>query len=379
VHRHESLRTRFVELQGVPYQHVDARGSFELEMVDLSAMPSLQANKEAKEFAEKLATEKVDVSVGPLFDAKLLKLRDREHVLVLVLDHLITDDVSLRILTNEIWILYDQSTRGLAISLPELRVQFADYAVWQENTREIWRAKHEAYWKNRLIGAPSARLPAKNIEAATDLRPCEVFRIPFGRALSDALRDLARWEGTPLSLLALAMQVGVTSRWCNQSDMVVAFVSNGRFRPELEGTIGFIANQLHLRFELREEHSYMDLLKGLEAEFLSAFEHQDFDRVPDFVPDCAPGSHLQFNWTHSYIDKLSSIVNGLEIQPMQLSLGFPIQFYLSFRDDGAAIAATVLYRPDFLALVAIEGFGRNLTSFAEDFVKSPRKRIRQYQ
>src|SRR6202000_2033096 len=109
--------------------------------------------------AQQFADEPIDLSVGPVFEAALLRISVREHVLILLLDHIVSDAASWGILSKEIWTSYSQAAHGQSSLLPNLSVQFPDYAVWQQRTHGAWLRKHEAYWRGHLSGAPRIRMP----------------------------------------------------------------------------------------------------------------------------------------------------------------------------------------------------------------------------
>lgn len=382
VQRHESLRTRIVAVGGIPRQHIDAACGCELEVIDLAKVSSTNVERESKRLAKEFIEEKIDLSVGPLFAVKLLRLSNLEHVLILALDHIVSDGVSFGILSREIWTLYNQATQGRALSLAPLPVQFGDYAVWQQRTYDTWLKKHETYWRVRLAGAPRPQLPLDDGLAQVEHPTVAVRHFPFGKTLSARLRDVARRERTLLPLVVLAVYVAVLSRWCNQRDLVLTFVSHGRYgRPELENMIGFLVNFLLFRIEVTKEDSFLDLLERVNLEFYSADQHQDFNRVPDFVPDCPAPHELSFdwapvNWSGRSVHQQEEAGGEVKVQP------FPIQTFRyrvneSYKfaavpsDTASGIVITLVYRIDLFAPSTIERFGRNLRLFAEEFTHQP--------
>lgn len=381
VQRHESLRTRIVAVDGIPRQHIDTGGGCELEVIDLAKVSPTNVEREARRLAQEFIDENIDLSGGPLFAVKLLKLSKLDHVLILALDHIVSDGVSYGILTRDIWASCKQATQGRPFSLAPLPIQFGDYAVWQQRTYDTWLKKHETYWRARLAGAPRPQLPLDDGLAEVDHPTVAVRHFAFGKMLSTGLRDMARSEQTLLPLVVLAVYVAVLSRWCNQRDLVLTFVSHGRHgRPELENMIGFLVNLLLFRIEVTKDDSFLDLLKRVSQEFHSACQHQDFNRVPDFVPECPVPFELSFdwapaNWTGRSIQQ-EEAVSQFTVQP------FPIQTFRyrvneSYKlaavpsETASGIVITVMYRVDLFAPSTIERFGRNLRVFAEQFTQRP--------
>lgn len=379
VQRHESLRTRIVLVEGTPTQHIDAACDNHLEVIDVAKISRTNIEREARRLAQDFVEEQIDLSVGPLFAAKLFRLSDQDHVLILSLDHIVSDAVSYVILSREIWTLYNQAVQAQPPSLPQLSVQFADYAVWQQRTHGAWLVKNGEYWKRRLTGAPHLLLPIDNDLAEAE-HPGAMLHFPFDKTLSARLHEVARRERTLLPILVLTLFVAVVSRWSNQRDFVLTFVSHGRHgRPELENMIGLLANFLHFRIEVSEDDSCLDLLKRVNLEFYSAYQHQDFDRVPDFIPDC--GTELYFNWIPNDWTRRPAHQNGgsdghIKIQPFPMQpflnwVDMSLKFAVASYDTPAGIVMGLWYRSDLFARSTIERLGRSLVAFAEELTQRP--------
>jgi hypothetical protein len=376
VSRHESLRTRIVVIDGNPTQQIDTGHETRLELVDLSEVRPPTAAREVMRRGEEFIRVPVDLAVGPLFAAKLFRLPD-EHVLILASSQLLSDGYSNTVLASEIWTLYQQGAQGLPLSLPSLPLQFADYAVWLDRTYSARLKMHEKHWKGRLTGAPEIRLPRDDGMVETKDPFCATLTIPFGNELSTGLRNLARREGTLLPLVVLTAYIAVMSRWCTCRDLVVVFVSNGRSRPELRSTIGLVTSILFLRINVAKEDSFLTLLKRIESEFSSAYQHQDFDCVQQLIiPDRVAG--VAFNWLPAgcawsgSADLELKVNDELEIQPFPLDLTWEYyEFTPWFHSTAAGVSVTVGYRPDFFSSSTVEWFGNSLRSFAEEFAHDP--------
>lgn len=378
VHRHESLRTRIVMVEGIPRQQIDTIDGYELPVFDLSDLPGVEAETEAKRLAQEFIDKGIDLSVGPLFEAILMKLSDCEHVLILALDHVVADAKSCEILNRDIWTFYAESAQGLACSLPGLPVQFADYVVWQHRTYDAWRRTHESYWRERLGGAPFVKIPVDGNALNTKLSAGATMHFPFGKRLSADLRELARREQILLPLAVLAIHVSVMSRWCRQDDLVLGFASHGRYRrPELENMIGYLASLLMLRIEIKD-HSFLDLLKQIKLEFSAACEHQDHGRLLRLFPGSFP--ELTFNWLPSHRTLRSSEEQRLAQSPLRIR-SFPVRFAWLlkftplFYESAAGIGVVVHYRSDMCAPGTVEMFGKNLRLLAKELVEHPRAQV----
>jgi hypothetical protein len=394
VGRHEALRSRVVTVNGIPTQHIDPPREFHLDVVDLTSRSPVDVEREAKQLAQEFLDQKIDLSADPLFDSKLWKLSDHEYVFISSMDHLFSDGISYGILNREIWELYDQGMKGLPFSLPQLPVQFPDYAVWQQRTHRAWKRKHEPYWRQHMTGVQSVQVPCD--VALADAVPSVALHIPFGNLLSAKLREAARREGTLPSMLVLAIYVIVISRWCDREDLLITYIAHGRYRrSELENMIGFVANLLYLRIRLTKEDTFRELLTRVQLEVSLALEHRDFDRVPDFIPDCS--SEAYFNWQptnsakgpldHHFIPESTLIPTWARkydakgkpdsepsIVPFPMRSG-PTKFSSTFYDTTDGIYWAVIYAPNLLAPNTIQKLGHDLKSVAEEVAEHPFARI----
>ena len=166
VRRHEALRTRIIALDGTPLQYIDKDGDVQLRVLEVERGSGEASDRKVQLLAEEIIKQKVDLSVGPLFAARLFRFSAWEHSLICALAPMIADATSVDILFREIWTLYGQGDRGLPFSLPPVVLQFGDYAVWEQKTYAAWRETHEAYWKRVLPvhprygsrGAPRGRI-----------------------------------------------------------------------------------------------------------------------------------------------------------------------------------------------------------------------------
>jgi Condensation domain/TubC N-terminal docking domain len=376
VQRHESLRTRIVTEKDTPSQQIDLPCESTLETIDLSHVRTSDRDERARCCADDFIQEKIDLSVGPLFAAKLLKLSRSEHVLVLAADHMISDGESAATLRRELWTLYQQAERGLPFSLPIQSLQFADYAVWQQQTYDTWRKEHEAYWKRHLSDAPHVQLPVQKRSTMVHGPAGSRLIVPFGEILSGQLRDVAKRERVLLAMVVLTVYVAVLSRWCDQRDMVLTFVLNGRNRPELVNMIGFLVEHLHLRIDISSEDCLLDVLHRINLEFLAACDHRDFNRVPDIVPECK--TDIYFNWISQNLPVQFMETNDkhIEVEPFPfVRKALPFTFGSFFADSPHGITWGVEYQQDLFSESTIEWFGHHLMLFSAELAQHPRARV----
>ncbi|HVR07369.1 MAG TPA: amino acid adenylation domain-containing protein [Thermoanaerobaculia bacterium] len=301
VRRHEVLRTTFEVWDETPWQRVHAAaapGAGQAPgpwMVDLEAVPAEAREAEARRLVRAEARRPFDLARGPLLRAGLLRLGERDHLLLATLHHIAGDGWSLGVLTRELGALYRAYAAGRPSPLPELPIQYADFALWQRRRlRGAGLAGELSYWRRQLAGAPAV------IDLPTD-RPRPPLRDPrgatvervLGPALSAAVAALARQAGaTPFVTLLTVFQV-LLARLGGQADVSVGTPIAGRTRVETEGLIGFFVNTLVLRARLAAEAGTLALTRrGLEVA-LAAHAHQavPFERL---VEDLEPRRSLAY-------------------------------------------------------------------------------------
>ncbi|AEI67145.1 non-ribosomal peptide synthetase [Corallococcus macrosporus] len=277
VGRHESLRTTFRTEGGAPVQVIHPQGLARLEVMDLRAMPGQDREAEAMRIAQEAAQRPFNLEHGPLLRSALLSLSDEDHVLVLVMHHIVSDGWSMGLLVRELTALYSAFSQGQPSPLPALPLQYADYAVWQRGwlQGDVLEAQL-GYWKQQLEGAPRLlELPTDRPRPAVQSLDGAYAPFALGRELSDAVHALARREGaTPFMVLLAAFQA-VLARYSGQDDISVGSPIAGRTRAETEALIGFFVNTLVLRTLLDGQPSFRELLARVRDVTLGAYTHQD--------------------------------------------------------------------------------------------------------
>jgi amino acid adenylation domain-containing protein len=278
VRRHESLRTRFEVRNGGPVQCVDPPGSFALEQVDLAALEIPAREREIQRRLAGLSSTRFDLVRGPLFCATLLIVEPLDHFLVLAMHHIVSDGWSMSILIRELSLLYAFfGADRRSAPLPEPRLQYADYALWQRSRLQGAALERElAYWKRQLAGAPaSLELPTDRPRPAVSTHEGAQVAHHLGPKLHAQLSALARARGATLFMLMLAAFKGLLFRLTGQADIVIGSGIAGRTHAEMEGVIGFFVNTLALRTRVERELRFETLLERVRAVTLDAYAHQE--------------------------------------------------------------------------------------------------------
>ncbi|MFE9681099.1 amino acid adenylation domain-containing protein [Streptomyces sp. NPDC006285] len=287
VRRHEVLRTTFPEDGGRPEQRIGQPRPVPLPVLDVAGEDEVEAVFRAE------TTTPFDIASDLMVRARLLRLADDHHVLVLGLHHIAADGWSLGVLLGELGALYDAFRRGVPSPLPELGTQYADYAVWQREWLDAGPMDAQiAYWRERLDGAPVLELPADLAPAAA--RGWHGASRPFDFP-ADLWRRVTAFAGerraTPYMVLVAAFAV-VLARWSGQRDIVIGSPLAGRVHPELEPLAGFFVNTLPLRVGVPETASFAALLAEVKETCTGAYAHQDvpFGKLVQALrPDRSPG------------------------------------------------------------------------------------------
>ncbi len=275
--RHESLRTRFVMDQGRASQEIDEAVALDVLLFDLSRLSVDEQESEIQRLASEEARKPFDLANGPLLRLTMLQLAESEHVLLLTLHHIVSDGWSMSVLMRELTVLYDAFSREEPSPLPQLPVQYADYAVWQREwlQGEVLEQQMK-YWREQLQGAPPVlELPTDHPRPAAPSLRGRMLKRRMSDELLQQLEDVSRREGLTLYMSVLAAFVVVLARYSNERDIVVGTPIAGRTRQEIEGLIGFFVNTLVLRTRVDEQESVQQLLERVREVCLGAYTHQE--------------------------------------------------------------------------------------------------------
>src|SRR5215813_106275 len=283
IERHESLRTRFADVDGTPLQLIDPPSEFTVSEIELLHLPAEKRFAAARQFADSESARPFDLEHGPLLRIHLLRLAEAEHVLLLVMHHIIIDAWALSVLFGEIFDLYTAYAAGVVQSpLAPLTIQYADYASWQREWLEGPELGRQLeYWREQLRGMkPALDLPVDRSRSAIRSARGAKETLVIEPKLAQGLNRLSLDENATLYMTMLAAFKLLL--WCyapNRGDIVVGSSIAGRTQVELERVIGFFANTLVLRTPIKPEGSFLDHLRQLREVALQAFANQDLPFV----------------------------------------------------------------------------------------------------
>jgi amino acid adenylation domain-containing protein len=301
VRRHEALRTVFELVDGEPVQRVQPELKIALEQVDLRPIAAEMRDAEVVRLATEMAQRPFDLTRGPLLRVGLVQRGAQDYVLMLTMHHIISDGWSLSVFWRELIALYNAFYMGAPSPLPELPIQYADFAIWQrERLQGEELARLLQYWKEQLAQLPVLQLPSDRPRAAVLSYKGAFQELVLSRSLVVALKALSQSEGVTLFMTLAAAFATLLQRYCNQDDIVIGTYVASRDRGELEGLIGFFVNTLVLRADLSGDPSFREALQRVREMALGAYAHQElpFERlVEELQPERDLGRNPLFQVT----------------------------------------------------------------------------------
>lgn len=389
VRRHESLRIHLEIVDSTLRQNIREPSDYTLELIELTQPPGPDNEAEARRLLEEVVYEPTEA----VFGARLVKLGNDDHALIVAMPHIIADGVSVGILFRDIWTSYAQALRAQPLALPKIAVQYGDYAVWLRKTQPWWLRTHGQHWKERLEGVRHVPFQGDEGIACAEHHEIVVFPIQLGQSLSARLREVSRAERTTLNLTILAAYIATILRWQDRRDWVVGVWVNGRDRPMLENVVGFFATVLYLRIQLSETDTFSDLLRTVATEYRLACQHNDAGRL-----SVAPiGSDLErvafFNWVPMQASSgvmppvwpmgETDPAKVLKFEPFRIShrnvdfegTRFSPDPRITLADSANGVSGAFCYRSNLFKPATVEGFSRNFARFLQKFADDQRARI----
>ena len=380
--RHESLRTNFKMVNGKALQFVNPPFRLHLspEAIQLSAENTRET--EIGNCARQELRCAFDLTEGPLIRARLLRFTDTDHVLLLIMHHIVADGWSIGVFLRDLGTCYG-SSQGTHPYLPELRIQYADFAAWQRDEKHnALLAEQLEYWKAQLAEVPP------RLELPTDWPRPEhsAFRganVPFlvSRKLQDRLALLAQGEGATLFMVLLAALNVLLYRYSGQEDIAVGTPVAQRNRPEIEDLIGFFVNTLVLRTQLSGKLTFRELLRKAREVSLGAFVHQDlpFEKL---VEELHPQRNLgQSPLFQVMLDLQNAPMELKQIDGLRLSL-FPVEtetakfdLTLTFSQTDEGLDAALEYSADLFDQATASQMVANFLVLLEGITEHPDTKI----
>ncbi|WP_327043995.1 LLM class flavin-dependent oxidoreductase [Microbispora sp. NBC_01189] len=379
VRRHEILRTRFTEIDGLPMQVVVPAGDVPLPRIDLGGLDAATREAVMLRLARDEARRPFDLARDTLLRTTLVRLGETEHVLLLTTHHIVADSWSIGVMARELGILYDAYRTGTPSPLPELEVQYADFTLWQQE----WLggevvARQLEFWRETLADAPGVlALPYDRPRPETPAHSGEqaVFRLPDG--MSERVEALSAGHGVTVFVTLLAAFAVLLHRWADEERIVLGVPVGGRNVPELEPLIGFFANITVLNVDLTGGPSFAEVLRRVRDRVVSAYDHQDLP-VEKLVEDLGvrrdpaynPLFQVMFVYTNDLA--LSPVLGGLEVSPVEVHPGSVfMDLNMAMEDGPDGLRGTLDYSTELFDETTVEWLLRGFRQVLEGVLADP--------
>jgi amino acid adenylation domain-containing protein len=289
VRRHEALRTTFPAVEGKPVQVIAPTLELEMPVIDLTRHSTGARQAEAHRLATEEARKPFDLAKGPLIRAQLIQLQAQEYLLLLSMHHIVSDGWSMGVLSQELGALYAAFAAGQPSPLPELPVQYADFAVWQRSWLEGGvLASQLDYWRKQLNGISKLDLAADRPRPAMPSFRGSFLPLHFAPGLTVALKRLSGENDATLFMTLLAAFQTLLHHYTGQDDIAIGSPVANRNRAEIEGLIGFFVNSLVMRTDFSGDPTFAALLAQVREKALEAYANQDLpfeSLVEELQPD----------------------------------------------------------------------------------------------
>ena len=387
--RHEALRTNFATQEEQAVQVIAETLFLPLEIVDLLHLPTDEREVEMQRLVHNEAVRPFDLERETLIRATLLQLTSIEYVFILTAHHIIFDGWSTGIFVQELATLYTAFSNDTplqkVVELPELPIQYADFAVWQRQWLEQERLTEQlSYWQQQLQGAPTLlELPTDRPRPPiqTNRGKHQLFTLP--PSLNEAMNSLSKGAGVTPFMTFFAAFVTLLYRYTGEKDIVVGTPIAGRNRPEIEGIIGLFVNTLVLRTDLSDNPSFEQLLMRVREVSLQAYSHQDlpFEKLVDALHPQRSLSHLPL--FQVMFDIQNAPIASLDLPDLSIS-SFPVEtgtakfdLALSIENTSSGLIAEWEYNTDLFDDSTIAQMARNFHTLLIGIVANPQQRISQ--
>jgi len=382
VRRHDVLRTTFVTSAGSPVQVIEPALGVGLPELDLSDLSATERDATLQRWITTEAQRPFDLTTGPLLRAMLLRLAEDEQVLLVTMHHIISDGWSISVLVKEVATLYEAYLAGHPSPLPDLVIQYVDYAVWQRAWLQGELLDEQlAYWRRQLSAAPVLDLPTDQPRPTKQSYASASQQIALSSALTAALKALSRREGATLYMVLLAAFQVLLARYSGQTDIVVGSPIAGRTRLETEALIGLFINTLALRTDLSGNPTFSELLQRVRAVTLGAYAHQDvpFERVVEEVQPERSLNHTPIFQTMLALQNVPPAefaLSGLTLRLLEShSSTTKFDLTLSFQEHDGRLQGVARYRTSLFDEATIRHMREHFERLLEAIVDDPQQRL----
>ena len=381
VNRHEVLRTVFRYQGGEASQHIKEKDEWRLAVIDGAAYQDDEHKLRAT--IDKLIKQPFDLAKDDMLRATLIRLSEREHILVVTMHHIASDGWSASILVKEVVELYKSNVKGRLPELSPLPVQYADFAIWQRHyLRDEVLDEKVTYWKEKLHNVQPLDMPTDFIRPAIFTARGTMAAFSIDRDLTNQLLALSQQQGSTLFMTLLSALNVLLHQYSGQEDICIGSGVAGRQQQEVEGLIGFFVNTLALRNEVTDDLTFTDLLQQVRTNTLGAYANQEvpFEKVVDAVVkqrDMSRNPIFQVMFVLQNTPEIPELRLGdvrLSRQPYEHTTA---QFDLSFSitEGPFGMRGTIEYCTDLYTKDTIERIIGHFKYLLSSIVREPKQKV----
>ncbi|HEU5412936.1 MAG TPA: amino acid adenylation domain-containing protein, partial [Candidatus Angelobacter sp.] len=383
VERHESLRTHFAQIEGEPVQIIEPPQQVSLAIEDLSGLAEDEQRTRVLEAMRKEWEQPFNLATGPVMRMKLIRIADRDHILLRNFHHIVSDGWSQSVFNREFMVLYEAFQQGKGNPLPPLSIQYADFAIWQRKWLDEKTLSQDIdYWKQQLKGIPEQlELPRDHARAAMQTYKADYCSAALSAEQMSALKQFGQRHQATLYMTLLSAFAVLLSRYSGQDDIVVGSPIANRRDARLEELVGFFVNSLVMRVRVNPQQSFVALLSSVRRTALDAYQHQDvpFERL---VEALAPERSLNKTPLFQVVFALqnapmgSQQLPGLEVERIagdELLVRFDLELHVfEFENE---IGFYWLYNQGLFDHARMEQMTRQYVKVLDEVVTNPEKSV----
>ncbi len=382
ISRHEVLRTSFINKNGKPVAKIHNALEYKIEIIDFSGRNN--SKEETDKLIQEIIKTPFDLTKLPLFNVKLIRLNPGKHICAIVMHHIISDGWSVGIIINEISELYNAFVKSVEPTLDELKIQYVDYAAWQQEVLSGEKLEKEIeFWKNELEGASLILdLPTDKPRPSVQTFNGSTFNFEMEEALSEKIEKISgKLNVTPYMFLLGAFEI-LLSKYSRQSDFIVGTPVANRTNIETEKLIGFFVNTLAVRASVDAQMTVQELMKDVRTRMLSAYSHQSmpFEKLVEIIQP-------ERDTSHSPLFQVAFVFQNMPVSEIQLpalnvkqyeiegaTANYDITFYLQKINN--AFHGTFEYNTDLFEKSTIQKIINEFIYLIEQIIEDPKQRIK---
>jgi amino acid adenylation domain-containing protein len=382
VRRHDILRTTFKNVDGEPIQEIDPNLNITLAVVNWSNLPQAEQLVQIQQFAISQIDRPFNLAQGSLLRVTLLQLNEAESVLLLTMHHIIADAWSGGIIMRELAALYEVFSAGKPSPLPDLSIQYADFAYWQQRLRGAVLEEQLSYWKQQLEGAPPVlQLPSDRPRPAVQTSRGAIAPLHLGVEVTEQLKQFSQQEGATLFITLLAAFGTLLTRYTNQEDICIGTTIANRDSRELNALIGYFVNTVVMRTDLSGNPSFRDLLRRVRQVAWDAYDRKDLPfhlLVEKLQPErdlsYTPVFQVMFVLENAPTDTLE--LPGLSLSRYELPIATAkFDLTLSMRETEQGLIGKFEYNTDLFDADTITRMVGHFQTLLSAIVDNPQQRV----